>query len=576
MSVDEDAARLDVEQPEQQVDHRRLAGPRRTDQRHPLARPDMQVEVLDDAAALAIMERHILEDDVAFRWRQYLRICGVANCRTHRYRARCVLHGCVVAHQAVDVEHHPARHLVEAENQPQRCRDRAGRNPAAGPFDDADRSDRAHHDAVDDGNCRAHRGHCARQPHHRRIVAFQPVAHIGMLAPSAVEQLDRHDVGEGVDQPAVEHRAFVGRCPPGPAHLGQQVPDDAAIARNPERHHQSKPRVHRAQDGDRQHHEGHEGPHGLQHVDDEIADGLAALHDLGGDTAGEIVLVEVVGLFDDAPERLPAHHRIEARHDNLLLDQRRADHHHRPDHQEQRQKPGEFRPVLCKQRLRRGRIQHVDQPADRPVERGVNRAGQSAHDEQQRERPLGLPGKIEDEAPGRRRQHLAVGVVKGIDGALEAPPQILAKAWLVERHSAACPSGMSAAGSSNSRNPPDWRAHKLRVEAALCDQRVVRAFLDDFALVHHHQPVHGGDRRQPVRNGDHGLALHQSVEVLLDRRLDLRIERRRGLVQNENRRILQHNAGNGDALPLASRQLHAAFADMRVEPFRPFASASPR
>ncbi len=32
--------------------------------------------------------------------------------------------------------------------------------------------------------------------------ALQPVAHIDVLAPAAVEELHRHDVGEGVDQPA--------------------------------------------------------------------------------------------------------------------------------------------------------------------------------------------------------------------------------------------------------------------------------------------------------------------------------------------------------------------------------------
>ena len=94
----------------------------------------------------------------------------------------------------------------------------------------------------------------------------------------------------------------------------------------------------------------------------------------------------------------------------------------------------------------------------------------------------------------------------------------------------------------------------------------MRAFLDDVALVHDDQPVHRRDGRQPVRDGDHGLAFHQPVEVLLDRRLDLRIERRRRLVEDQDRRVLQHDAGDGDALPLAAGQLHAALADMGVEP----------
>ena len=39
--------------------------------------------------------------------------------------------------------------------------------------------------------------------------------------------------------------------------------------------------------------------------------------------------------------------------------------------------------------------------------------------------------------------------------------------------------------------------------------------------VEHDQPVHRRDGRQPVRDRDHGLAFHQPVEALLDRRLDL-------------------------------------------------------
>jgi hypothetical protein len=67
-----------------------------------------------------------------------------------------------------------------------------------------------------------------------------------------------------------------------------------------------------------------------------------------------------------------------------------------------------------------------------------------------------------------------------------------------------------------------------------------------------------------VRDGDHGLALHQRVKVLLDRRLDFRIERRGRLVEHQDRRVLQEDPRDRDALALAARELHAAFADMGV------------
>ena len=91
------------------------------------------------------------------------------------------------------------------------------------------------------------------------------------------------------------------------------------------------------------------------------------------------------------------------------------------------------------------------------------------------------------------------------------------------------------------------------------------AHLDDLAVVEHDQPIHRGDGRKAVRDGDHGLAGHQPREALLDRRLDFRIERRGRLVEDEDRRVLQEHAGDGDALALAARKLGAALADMRVE-----------
>ena len=90
------------------------------------------------------------------------------------------------------------------------------------------------------------------------------------------------------------------------------------------------------------------------------------------------------------------------------------------------------------------------------------------------------------------------------------------------------------------------------------------ALLDDPPVVHHHQPVEDGDGRQPVGDGDDRPPFHQAVELLLDRRLDLRVERAGRLVEDEDRRILEEEAGDGDALALAAGELHPALADMGV------------
>ena len=50
----------------------------------------------------------------------------------------------------------------------------------------------------------------------------------------------------------------------------------------------------------------------------------------------------------------------------------------------------------------------------------------------------------------------------------------------------------------------------------------------------------------------------------LDGALGARVERRRGLVEDHQRRVLQEGARDRDALLLAARKLHAALADHGV------------
>ena len=58
----------------------------------------------------------------------------------------------------------------------------------------------------------------------------------------------------------------------------------------------------------------------------------------------------------------------------------------------------------------------------------------------------------------------------------------------------------------------------------------------------------------------------QLRQRLLDRPLGLGVERRGRLVEDQDRRVLQEHAGDGQALLLPARELHAALADDRVEP----------
>ena len=88
----------------------------------------------------------------------------------------------------------------------------------------------------------------------------------------------------------------------------------------------------------------------------------------------------------------------------------------------------------------------------------------------------------------------------------------------------------------------------------------------NHTVVQHEDDVGAADCRQPVRDGDRRLALEQASKALKHQLLRLRIERRRGLVEQENRRVSDDGARNGDALTLPTGQRIAAFTDLDVVP----------
>ena len=71
-------------------------------------------------------------------------------------------------------------------------------------------------------------------------------------------------------------------------------------------------------------------------------------------------------------------------------------------------------------------------------------------------------------------------------------------------------------------------------------------------------PSRGSDRhderRQAMRDHESGAAEHQLVERIEDDGFGLRIDRGRGLVENQDRRVLQERARDADALAFASRR----------------------
>lgn len=89
----------------------------------------------------------------------------------------------------------------------------------------------------------------------------------------------------------------------------------------------------------------------------------------------------------------------------------------------------------------------------------------------------------------------------------------------------------------------------------------MRSGFDDASGVEHDDPVgidHGGE---PVRDHQCGTPAAELGEFGLDLALGRGVERARGFVEDEDRRILQDRPRDCDALFLAAGELEAALAD---------------
>ena len=109
------------------------------------------------------------------------------------------------------------------------------------------------------------------------------------------------------------------------------------------------------------------------------------------------------------------------------------------------------------------------------------------------------------------------------------------------------------------------RLHQLGEKPAALDQLVERAGLDDPSVLKHQNArriAHGGE---PVGDDEGGAAFHDFVERQIDALLGHRIERAGGFVEDQDRRVLEQRAGDGEPLPLAAGEQPAALADRRLQ-----------
>ena len=108
-------------------------------------------------------------------------------------------------------------------------------------------------------------------------------------------------------------------------------------------------------------------------------------------------------------------------------------------------------------------------------------------------------------------------------------------------------------------------SHLLHVVEALVvaiegEERIVRAALHDAPFVEHQNFVGMADGRKAVGDGDGGTGGHEAFERFLHQTFALGVERRGGLVENEDVGIFQNGTRNGHPLPLSARKSTAPIA----------------
>src|SRR5882762_10884262 len=107
-------------------------------------------------------------------------------------------------------------------------------------------------------------------------------------------------------------------------------------------------------------------------------------------------------------------------------------------------------------------------------------------------------------------------------------------------------------------------AIQVGIDAAGGQQFVVGALLRDTAILQDDDLVGIADGAQAVSNGDDGAPLHEAFERLHHQPLRLGVERRSGLVEDEDGRVADDRARDADALPLATGERLASFAQQGV------------
>ncbi|MCW0416310.1 hypothetical protein NB689_002064 [Xanthomonas sacchari] len=419
LPVDQDAALLQVVQPQQHVDQGRLAGAGRPDQADLLARAHLQVEPGDDPAALAVMEVDVLEADLAALHAQRHRVGAILHLCRLRDGLHAVLHRTDVLEDAVDRPHDPAGHVVDADHQAGGQGDRAHADLSAAPQPQRQPAGHRDQEAVDDGDGAVHRGGHAGLPAVLDRQLVDRLAHVGLLAPGMREQLERGDVGIAVDDAAHRLGACVRGDPGALLHPRHEVDHQRDVGQHPHQQRRHQPGIGLGEQVQRATGVDHDVPERIDHLHRRLAQRGAGLHDPVGDAPGEVVLEEAQALPHHVVVHQPARAVAQAGHDGLVHQQVVQGHEQRPRQQHDERHPQQLAGMALEEARPRLLGDHVDDAAEEVEHRHLHqRQRETGQQRGQQERPQRTQVmQIEAHHPARR--HLRLDLREDLDQGLE-------------------------------------------------------------------------------------------------------------------------------------------------------------
>ncbi len=378
--------------------------------------PDVQVQTLDHAAALAVVEgAHPRSAPRHASTRSLAPAARPARCAAAGDGLHAILHLADVLEDAVDHPHDPAGHVVDADHQPGGQGDGAHRDQRLAPQPQGQAGGAGDQQAVEHRDGHVHGGHHAPGLLGLEGLVADGFAGVVLFLAGVGEQLQGGDVGVAVDDPPHQLRARIRGHHRAVLDLGNEVGEGADVGDHPQQQ-----RDHQAPVGLGEQHQGADGidhhvPEGIHHLHRRIAQRVAGLHDALGDAPGEIVLEEAEALLEHVAVVLPAdqvgHAGVDALvHQHVVqgVEQRAQDqrHHRHPD---------QFVGVHAEE-LRAGRaLGEIDDAAEVAEQRHLDQRHDQADHQQGEEHRPDLAQIIEVKRPHSGGWGIGGGILKNID-----------------------------------------------------------------------------------------------------------------------------------------------------------------